>query len=198
MLRKLVDKVGENPIVFNTARRVFEANFNGEKKVIKKELGVRPGKVLDVPSGTGEFSFLFQEEDYTGVDLEPGYVDYAVKKHRKRFLVMDATNMSFPANHFDAILIVGFFHHLTDEQIGMVLRESKRVLKEGGKLLLIEDAPTRNKLNFIGRLGQKYDRGANIRDADFYAERVGRLFDLKKCYPMRSGCWDYGVFVGVK
>lgn len=198
MLRKLIDKIGKNPVVFNTARMILEANFIGERKVIRNELGVRPGKILDVPCGTGEFSFLFNEEDYTGIDIDPRYVDYAVKKHRKKFLIMDATNMSFSANHFDAVLTVGFFHHLTNEQIILVLKEIRRVLKKEGKFLLIEDAPTRNKLNFIGKLGQKYDRGANIRDSDFYAEEISRIFDLKKCYAMRSGCWDYSVFVGVK
>ncbi len=197
MLRWFIELVGKNPFIFNTARRMFEANFSGEKKVIQEELGNTYGKILDVPCGTGEFSFLFKKIDYVGVDLDKTYVDYATKKHHKTFMVMDATKLNFQDHSFDSVLVIGFFHHLSEEQIDSVLGEVKRVLKKDGKFLLIEDAPVKNKLNFIGRLGQKYDRGATIREAKFYIDKLNKFFEVKRDYPMRSGFWQYHVFVGV-
>ena len=108
---------------------------------------------------------------------------------------MDATKLGFDKETFDSALIIGFFHHLDKETMLKVVKEVKRVLKKQGKILLIEDHPTRSRWNVIGRWLQKYDEGAFIRPAKVYKEILEEELSVEKIYPMRSGFWDYTVFV---
>jgi len=164
--------------------------------VIGQEIGGTQGTVLDVPCGTGTFSTFFSRDQYTGIDLGENYVKYASKKHpMKEFVVMDALNMTFANDSFDNVLVIGFLHHLSDEDSSKALSEIKRVLKPDGKLLLIEDSPTRDKWNVIDKYLQKLDEGENIRPAEYYEGVLKNLFTIERTYPMRAGIWDYSVFV---
>ena len=196
VFKRLLLKVGNYLPLWDALRAILEANHRGEKGVIGKELGGTQGTVLDVPCGTGTFSTFFSRDQYTGIDLGENYVKYASKKYSmKEFTVMDALNMTFNDDSFDNVLTIGFLHHLSDEDAEKALNEIRRVLKPGGKFLLIEDCPTRDKWNFIGRYLQKLDEGENIRPAEYYEKVLQEFFVIERSYPMRAGIWDYSVFV---
>ena len=191
MLKRLANKLSEYPGVYTFLRKVIEANFRSQRKVIKNELG-DSGLILDIPCGVGEFSVFFDKDNYIGLDLSEGYVEYGKKKYNKSMVVGDARNLPFEKDYFDSVLVSGFFHHLNEEDVDKVLNESYRVLKEDGKLLLIEDAPSRN---FVSKWLQKYDVGANIRELGHYIPILSKKFKLEKFYPIKSGLWYYSVFV---
>ena len=196
MFKRLLLKAGSYLPLWDALRAILEANHRGEKRVIGKEFGGTQGSVLDVPCGTGTFSTFFSRDQYTGIDLGENYVRYAGKKNpMKEFFVMDALNMTFTDDSFDNVLVIGFLHHLSDEEAFKALMEIKRVLKPDGKFLLIEDAPTRGKWNVLGRYLQKLDEGENIRPAEYYEYVLKDLFTIERTYPMRAGIWDYSVFV---
>ena len=195
-MASLLHRIIDYPPILDLMRRIIEANFRAEKKVIARELGSNPGSLLDLPCGTGLFSPLFPDSDYTGVDLGEKYVQRAQKKFlSKKFLVGDALNLAFPDAHFDAVLTIGFLHHLDEADIVRSLSEIHRVLKPGGKFLLIEDCPTRSKWNFLGRFLQSQDAGGRIRPMAYYEQVLLPKFTLEKSYPMRAGVWDYGIFL---
>jgi ubiquinone/menaquinone biosynthesis C-methylase UbiE len=198
MLKKISHQLSKHPQIFNALRRVIENNFRGQKAVIRRELGEDPGMILDAPSGTGELSPLFNQKNYTGIDICERYVRYAERTYDRKFLVMDASQLSFTDETFDSALVVGFFHHLDVPTTEAVIKEVRRVLKPRGRLLLIEDHPTRSSWNFIGKFLQKYDEGAHIRPTKTYQDLLEKEFVVEKSYPMRSGLWDYTVFVMTK
>ena len=195
MLRKIVNKLFSNPTVFNIVRRILENNFQGEKRAIRRELGKNHGLILDIPCGTGEFSVMFNKDQYIGVDLSDDYIKSAKKNYKRKFMVMNSKNLKFKNKYFNSVLIIGFFHHLNRDDIHSTLREVKRVLKDDGKVLLIEDAPTKSKWNIIGKLVQKFDLGANIRKSKEYFGILSEYFKVERGYPIRSGVCDYSVFV---
>jgi len=187
----------DNPVIFNTIRRIIEFNFISINRTIKNELwkSGKYVKVLDIPCGTGEFSPLFEFNSYTGADISERYIEYAKKNYKKNFVCCNAINTGFVSEYFNQILVVGFFHHLNDSEIEAVLYEFKNILKNNGKLLVIEDAPTTKNINIIGKLLQKLDVGANIRPADIYKIWFSKYFTVIKYYHLFSGFWDYSVFV---
>lgn len=191
MLKKVTDKLSEYPGIYTFLRKIIEFNFRTQRRIISRELK-NPGKVLDVPCGIGEFSIFFDKECYIGMDLSEVYVDYAKKKHRKNFLVGDALNLNFSKDSFDSVLVSGFFHHLDWNQVEESIKEIKRVLREDGRVLLIEDAPS---TFFISKKLQSYDVGANIRGMEAYSALLKKYFKIEKKYPVKSGFWDYSVFV---
>jgi SAM-dependent methyltransferase len=195
----LGDRLAAMPRLWNVLRRILEANFRGEKAVIRRELRAwRPEaglRLLDFGCGTGEMTPLFPLEGYVAMDLSAIYTAYARRTHGPRFQVMDGQALGYADDSFDEALVAGVFHHLEDEVVRRAATELARVLRPGGRLLVMEDAPVRDWWNLPGRLIHLVDRGGHIRSEQEYVALFGEYLSLERSYPMRSGVCDYRVFV---
>ena len=202
MLKEITKWLSDKPVLYSFLRRIIEVNFISIKQTIIKEFSLNnllpnnePKKILDAPCGTGEFCMLFDPSSYIGIDISQKYINYAQKTYQRTFYCRDARQNGFESFYFDNVLILGLFHHLDMPSIIVVLKETKRVLKKNGKILLIEDAPIRSKWNFIGKFLQMYDIGDNIRSVEEYTKILRKYFNIDKYYPIRNGFWNYSVFV---
>jgi len=99
--------------------------------------------VLDVPCGTGELQrrLIAKWPDLciTGVDLSPGMLAQAKAKddaHRASWIEADVTEIPLPDESFDCVICANSFHyfHAPSE----ALSEMRRVLRPGGRLLLVD------------------------------------------------------------
>jgi len=194
----LGDRLAAMPRLWNVLRRLLEANFRGEKAVVRRELRAwRPGSglhLLDFGCGTGELVPLFPRKKYVGMDISPIYIAYARKTHGPRFQVMDGQFLGYADDSFDEGLVAGVFHHLPDEAVRRMTAELARVIRPGGRLLVLEDTLARDWWNIPGRLIHLVDRGGHIRSEEEYLALFGDRFVLVRAYPMRSGFCDYQVF----
>ena len=103
--------------------------------------------VLDIATGTGDIAFTLLKANprchVTGIDLAPEMIRYARQKAGKRypgnrpsFKVGDSENLPFKDNSFDAVTVA--FGVRNFENLGLGLREMRRVLKPGGKVVVLE------------------------------------------------------------
>jgi ubiquinone/menaquinone biosynthesis C-methylase UbiE len=202
-MKKVVRFLVDKPAVFNTLRCIIEANYVSLKRVIKKEFSLdreneklsAEEKILDIPCGTGEFCMLFPPNNYLGLDISEKYIKHAQKKYKHTFISGDALKTGFDDNYFDKILMLGFLHHLDESMVKSILKEAKRILKPDGVLLLIEDTPVSAAWNIIGKVLQRYDVGSNIRPASTYKSALEEDFGIRQLYNVKSGFWEYSVFV---
>lgn len=184
------------PPLWDLVRNVIEAGHRAEREIIHHELSSLPGPLLDLPCGTAIYATELQDSDYIGVDLDLRLLRYARHKFPGRiFTCMDALRVGFADESFARVLVVGFLHHLGDEAVEQCLDELHRILRVGGTLLLIEDAPTRSRWNLPGRLLQRLDAGDIIRPAEWYETRLQRRFRIVRQEALLAGLWDYTVFV---
>jgi len=127
------------------------------KRMTIEMSGVRPGnKVLDIAGGTGDLAAKFSP--IVGTD---GYVvladinDSMLKVGRDRlmdigvvgnvkFSQADAQHLPFPDNTFDIITIAFGLRNVTDKDLA--LKSMLRVLKPGGRLLILEFSKPGNPL----------------------------------------------------
>ena len=135
--------------------------------------GVQPGqRVLDVGCGTGYFARLLAravgpEGLVIGIDPSPAMITYASRKAARaancRFQVGTAESLDFPAEHFDVVVSSLMLHHLPEDLRVAVLREMRRVLRPGGKLLVAEARVPRRGLGWrlLARM-HGYDRMARM------------------------------------
>jgi demethylmenaquinone methyltransferase/2-methoxy-6-polyprenyl-1,4-benzoquinol methylase len=154
------------------------------KRVTIEMSGVRPGHhVLDIAGGTGDLTAKFSRivgpegtvvlADINDSMLKVGrdrLVDRGITDN-VRFSQADAQYLPFPDNTFDVITIAFGLRNVTDKD--MALRSMLRVLKPGGKLLVLEFSKPPNQLlskiydgysfNILPKLGKLF---AN--DADSY------------------------------
>jgi len=98
-------------------------------------------KVLDVGCGNGRLYDYFKDLNinYTGVDISRKLLDEARKKHPEiRFVKDDMRDMkSVGDERFDCIFFVASFHHLpSDADRLKALKIAKKLLKDGGKILM--------------------------------------------------------------
>lgn len=102
---------------------------------------VSPGEsVLDLGCGNGRIADLIREikAHYTGMDLSPDMIAIAQKlRPQYPFAVGSILDTGFDDNTFDHVLMIASFHHVpSQEKRVQGLKEVKRILKPGGKIIM--------------------------------------------------------------
>lgn len=111
------------------------------------QAGVRPGfKVLDIAGGTGDLSREFARQAGPGGEVWLTDINESMLRvGRDRLLnkglitptlLCDAEHIPFPDNYFDRVSVAFGLRNMTHKD--HALAEMRRVLKPGGKLLILE------------------------------------------------------------
>ena len=117
-------------------------------------------KLLDIGCGTGRFLDFVKQAwprlPALGLDLSEPYINHA-KRHLKRWsrinlVVGNAEAISVPDHSQDAITSIFLFHELPPKVRRIVLRECARVLKPGGRLVLIDSLQRGDQPDYEGLL----------------------------------------------
>ncbi|MEO8765011.1 MAG: bifunctional demethylmenaquinone methyltransferase/2-methoxy-6-polyprenyl-1,4-benzoquinol methylase UbiE [Ginsengibacter sp.] len=144
------------------------------KKAIKELVSLQPKNILDVATGTGDFAItsyrMLKPEEITGIDISEGMLDIGRKKvinhglqaHIK-LLNGDSEAILFGDSSFDAVTVA--FGVRNFENLEKGLSEIYRVLKPGGKLVVLEC--TKPSLPVIRNMYNFYMK--------FVAAKVGKL-----------------------
>lgn len=114
-------------------RYVYSFETMIEDAVGQLSTSLPPGaRVLDAGAGEGQYADRFTKHRYIGVDLGIGDTDWS---YSGLDAIADLALLPFPDATFDAALNIVTLEHLREPL--QALREIARVLKSGGRLLLI-------------------------------------------------------------
>jgi ubiquinone/menaquinone biosynthesis C-methylase UbiE len=182
------------------ARRRWDARSRGYDLVARVEgwLGgsrlrrrmwslVGTGRVLEVGVGTGaNLRHHPKGAQVTGIDLSTGMLSRARDKAARQgrdilLLEMDAQALSFPGSSFDTVAATYVFCSVPEPVTG--LKQTREVLKPGGRLVLLEHVrlpgPLGRIMDWLNPLairfmGSDINRNtvANVRKAGFEVEAV--------------------------
>ncbi|MCJ8298296.1 MAG: bifunctional demethylmenaquinone methyltransferase/2-methoxy-6-polyprenyl-1,4-benzoquinol methylase UbiE [Pseudomonadales bacterium] len=145
------------------------------KKLTIEQSGARAGmKILDIAGGTGDLTLRFSRIVGPGgrvtlADINDSMLKVGRDKLTDKgaianidFVQANAECLPFPDNHFDIITIAFGLRNVTDKDAA--LRSMQRVLKPGGKLMVLEFSKTDNPMlstvydfysfNILPKLGQ--------------------------------------------
>jgi demethylmenaquinone methyltransferase / 2-methoxy-6-polyprenyl-1,4-benzoquinol methylase len=135
-----------------------------------------PQRVLDVATGTADLAISLKQAlpnaEVIGVDFAEPMLRLGRKKVAKLGFTLpllqgDGLNLQYPDNSFDALTIAYGIRNFTDRQRG--LEEFYRVLKPGGRLVLLEFPPPPKSL--FGRLFRLYFLGVSPYIAGVFSGR---------------------------
>ncbi len=116
------------------------------KKAIEMLRDSSPQVILDVATGTGDFALQamsLKPQHISGIDISEGMLEVGRRKIRAKNLqdtidlkTGDSENIPFPENKFDAVTVA--FGVRNFENLEKGLEEIHRVLRPGGKLIILE------------------------------------------------------------
>ncbi|MEW6093762.1 MAG: class I SAM-dependent methyltransferase [Chloroflexota bacterium] len=124
--------------------------FGGEEKFRKgliAHINFSPGdKILDMCCGTGSVTFIAAQmagvkSEVIGMDLSSGQLGIARKRNHLsnvRFLEGNVTATGFESGYFNKVFITHALHEMRREIRLKVLAEARRVLREGGEVIILE------------------------------------------------------------
>ena len=104
------------------------------------------GNVLDVACGTGDMVLELMKRGcaVTGVDISEEMISIAKNKARATYMIADAEALPFPDASFDAVTCAFGVRNFVHLEQG--LNEMLRVLKPGGRMVILELATPDSKL----------------------------------------------------
>lgn len=144
------------------------------KRAIASLKIIKPKCILDVATGTGDLaieSLRLNPQKVIGVDISSGMLSVAREKMRKlgvgstvELSEADSENLPFEENKFDAVTVAFGVRNFENLEAGLL--EMKRVLRPGGKIVILEfSRPARFPMK---QLYHFYFR--------FILPKIGRLF----------------------
>ena len=174
-----------------------EVLFNGSANAIRRQAlpqlheifagqDQRKLKVIDIGCGTGRFidavKQVWPKLPVLGVDMSEAYVKHA-RRHLQRWSrvhlsVANAESLPVADSSQDALTSIFLFHELPPKVRRVVLRECARVLKPGGRLVLVDSLQRGDRPDYDGLLvlfPQSYHEPyyCSYLDEDFVALATG-------------------------
>jgi len=126
----------------------FRKAVTSPRTAVISVLGDEPIKVLDMCTGTGVNAFAIAgartNAKVIGIDISDAMLQKAAAKLEQeeisnvKLIHMNAANLQFPSDEFDVVLISLVLHEISPDLAGQLLGEARRVLKNAGKLIVVE------------------------------------------------------------
>jgi ubiquinone/menaquinone biosynthesis C-methylase UbiE len=161
-----------------------------QNKAIVEAAGVQPGdKVLDVGCGTGAqtlpATLVAGSGNVSAIDASPDMIEIARSKAKKQgltidFLVAPIEHLPFDSGRFDLVLSGYMLHHLPAEVMMKGFHEVRRVLKPGGRFVIVDFSADGSLMGWLVTLvghGHTRQKTARLRAmlSDVGFERVETL-----------------------
>ncbi|MBI4345971.1 MAG: class I SAM-dependent methyltransferase [Elusimicrobia bacterium] len=169
-------------LIWDFVRGAILRHYATSADVVRRSVRLRAADVvLDLGGGTGGVGALIRGAVRRAIVVEPDAA--LVRRGSERsehiqFVRADGTRLPIRAASIDVMLIIEVLHHVEDADA--VLRESARVLRPGGRIL-IEEAEFVGPLGHVRRwLEERISAGVWPRDRAGLRDRLAEL-GLRSC-----------------
>src|SRR3974390_1781045 len=147
-------------VLFNGAGNAIRRQALPQLREVFASCDQRLLKLLDIGCGTGRFldsvKQVWPRLPIFGLDLSEAYIRRAKRELKRwgwtRFVIGKAEAIPIPDNSIDAVSSVFLFHELPPNVRRLVFRECARVLKRGGRLVIVDSLQCGDRGDYDGML----------------------------------------------
>ena len=177
-LLEILHKIAAHPWVYDRIQTVAGQKTSLARIRARISCSARD-LIIDVGGGTGATRSVWPDGcRYVCLDIEMPKLRGFHSKHPGGLGVLgDATRMPFADGAADVFVCVAMVHHLTDEMFDQLFEEAFRVLRPGGRVVLLD--PVLNRDRWLGLALWRLDRGSNPRTADELRGRLASRFQVE-------------------
>lgn len=150
---------------------VIDFFLKPQKQVLFREINALPdGKLLEIGIGNGAHLKLYQKHSITGIDTSSKMLQPAKKRNpgAMELLQMNGENLQFSENSFDYIVLSHVIAVAKNPE--KMLRESRRVLKPGGFLFILNHFTPNNFLKHF----------------DYFLMPISKLFHFRSVFKIED------------
>jgi len=180
LMKKIIELILRNPKIYSLIQNIHR-DFELEKKYIRENISSSKIKfILDYGCGSGEFSEIFKDNYYVGIDTNFKLLNFAKEKHNKDFVLV-SKKLPFKDNSFDLIILVSILHHIGKEEVIELLNNISDLLSSSG-ILLISEPLSNNKQNYLTKFLmflEKMCRGVYFFDKDELRDILAGIFKIR-------------------
>ena len=193
-VRALFDRIAPRYDLVNDVQS-FGLHRFWKRRLIRQAQLKKGEKALDVCCGTGDITLSIARQglETIGVDFSPGMLEQARRRNsasaQATFIEADALKLPFGNDHFDLLTIAYGLRNIEDFEAG--LRELARVLKPGGRMLVLDFGKPDNRLwrrLYFGYLGWMVPLFGSVFCGDSAA--YSYILESLKHYPAQQGVAD--------
>ena len=171
----------------------FKDNESSPRNVVASLITEKDQNLLDVCAGTCHNSIAIAKKhknlNITAIDNSPKMLDVAsntIKKYNISNIetnLMDATHLDFKDNFYDVVVISLVLHEVKEEIQQAILSEVHRVIKDNGRLIVVEWEPPKAlvkkiKFSLIELIEPSSYKRLMKQDMNLYFKNVG--FEIKE------------------
>ena len=197
MFKKILHSIFSHPWAYNQLQNFFGANKR--KRAVQHQLRTMPQDawILDLGGGTGLYRDIWPKDcRYICLDNDliklKGFSQNGTSDY---LLLADATRVPIKNNSIDIILCNSMSHHLPQEVLEGLLKESGRILKDAGQLFFLDAVLRRESL--LNRFLWSLDRGEYPHTQQTLSSLIKRCFIINYLENF-SHFYDFVLFVCTK
>ncbi|MBC7865444.1 MAG: class I SAM-dependent methyltransferase [Bacteroidia bacterium] len=169
-----------------------------KRKLVKTINQLPAGNVLEIGIGTGSHIAHYKKHSVTGIDVSDRSIEKA--KCRKantetKLLVMDGELLLFTDSTFDVVVICHVIAVTNDPE--KMLRESLRVLKNGGMLFILNHETPDNFLKYMDKFFSLFSRLLRFSSV-FKLNQLKELRSFEVFREEKTGFADYFKLLTLK
>ena len=166
LIHWISDRLLDNPVIFNYIRYLLAGKQKGIRKFINTHLEKYNCKsIADFCCGTGDFAVCIPfQSTYLGIDMNKDFIKFSKNRYRKhknkKFLISNVINsLLVYRKKFDGVLLISTLHHLSDNELSILLPNIKKITN---KVVIIADIIP-NPPHLLQKFFAKIDRGKYVR-----------------------------------